>query len=354
MVRIVLGAAMLEAGKGGIVRVARMTARALAAHDHAVTAVSYLDKEPPEIDGVRVVTAGGSKPVFALKCHVAALRAQAMVFDSVGIALARPRIPGLRRRHAVWMHGIEAWEKLRPGREAIYQAADVVLVNSAYTLERFERLHGPLPNARVCWLATEDDAPPAPSARAPGRPPTAMILGRIDRSEQYKGHYELIAAWPRIVAAVPGARLLIAGGGDDFDNVRAAAEASPVAGQIDLRGFVPESAMPALWAETDVFTMPCRGGGFGLVYVEAMRQSLPVIASVHDAAPEVNIEGETGFNIALDDQEAMVDRFVRLLGNPDQARTMGAAGYARWQKHFRLSAFGERMMAILDTAGLTA
>ena len=98
--------------------------------------------------------------------------------------------------------------------------------------------------------------------------------------------------------AVPGARLVVAGTGPDSDRIRARAVA--LGSSIEFRGFVPENAIQQVWDEADVFAMPSRGEGFGLVYVEAMRQGLPVVASVHDAAPEVNRDGITGFNVDLD------------------------------------------------------
>lgn len=352
MTRVMIGSAVMEAGRGGIARLARISALALQNRGVDVTAVSYLDAVPPDVPGVRTLTARGSKLAFTALCHREALRSDAMVFDFAGVARGRPRLPGFRRPYAVFMCGIEAWEALRPSAEAAYREADVVIAISQYTLDRYQALHGRLPNARVCWLATELGEAPPPPPPATGRPPKALILGRIDKSLQYKGHYELIAVWPHVLARVPDARLVIAGGGNDLENVRAAATASPAAGNIDVLGFVPEAAVEDLWRGVDVFTMPCRGGGFGFVYVEAMRHGLPVVASVEDAAPEINIEGVTGFNVAIADGDALADRLARLLENRTLAQTMGAAGFARWQTCFRPVHFEERLLEILSEHGL--
>lgn len=226
MTRVMIGSAVMEAGRGGIARLARICALALQNRGVNVTAVSYLDAVPPELPGVRTMTARGSKLAFAALCHREALRSDAMVFDFAGVARGRPRLPGFKRPYAVFMCGIEAWEALRPSAEAAYREADVVIAISQYTLDRYQALHGHLPNARVCWLATELGDVPPPRPPATGRPPKALILGRIDKSLQYKGHYELIAAWPKVLARVPDARLVMAGGGNDLENVRAAASAS--------------------------------------------------------------------------------------------------------------------------------
>lgn len=344
---VFLGAATLAAGNGGIARVARMSARAIAERGHPLMMASFLDKKPENFGTWSSAPSHNSKAGFAARCHLAALRCGEAIYDSAGIARGAPRLPGLNRPYAVWMHGIEVWEALRPASAQALRNADLVLVNSHFTLQRFQALHGPLPTAKVCWLATEeDDAPPPAGPKS--HPPTALILGRLVQSENYKGHSELIAAWPRVVAAIPDARLVIAGSGTGLPEVKAQALASPAAANIDLLGFVPEERLPELWRGCDLFAMPSRREGFGLVYIEAMRFGIPVIASVHDAAPEVNIDGETGFNVSLDDQAALPERLIQILANRGLAASMGAAGYRRWHEHFRYSAFQSRFNTLFD------
>ena len=105
--------------------------------------------------------------------------------------------------------------------------------------------------------------------------------------------------------------------------------------------------MEAVWAETSAFAMPSRGEGFGLVYIEAMRHGLPVIGSVHDAAPEVNLEGQTGYNVNLDRPEELPERIIHLLKEPDHAAALGQNGRQRWTEHFCYSAFRNRFSPLL-------
>jgi phosphatidylinositol alpha-1,6-mannosyltransferase len=174
-----------------------------------------------------------------------------------------------------------------------------------------------------------------------------LILGRIDEGGGYKGHRELIASWSKVMSAVPDARLVVAGKGPGLELLQKEAAGSSAAEHIVFRGFVAEQQMNALWAETSVFAMPSRGEGFGFVYIEAMRQGLPVIASVHDAGSEVNVDGQTGYNVNLDREGELAERIVHLLRNPDHAAQLGNQGRARWHEQFRYSAFRERFLPIL-------
>jgi phosphatidyl-myo-inositol dimannoside synthase len=340
----VLGAATLGAGHGGIARVARMCARALVEAGHQAELVTFLDNAPMNFAGCDVRVCYGSKLLFAARMYSTAITAARMLYDSVGIARAHPRVSWLVRPSALWIHGFEVWEGLRRDHARAIRRADLVFANSHYTLDRHEASHGSLRTGRVCWLATEQDAPPKASANFTG-PPTVLTVGRLDLTEGGKGHDHLLGCWPKIVDVVPKACLIIAGGGTGLEAMRDRVRASSVASHINVLGFVSESEMSGLFARAHVFAMPSRQEGFGIVYVEAMRHGVPVIASVHDAGQEINLDGETGFNVNLDRGHELQERLIELLCDPSRAAAMGEAGYRRWQQHFTYSRFADRFLA---------
>lgn len=352
---ILLATDSLAPGNGGICRVARLMARVLAKeHTHGlirVEAVSLTDdRQSAGLWPFPVTACNRSRLRFVCSVQSARWRHSHVIYDFAGMARAHRALGRNKQPYATWMHGIEVWEGARKEHLRSVRDANLLFSNSAFTRGRTNALHGGLSDPKLCWLATEEDAPGPLRERAPGH--TVMILGRMDSSNaaryrRYKGHEQLIDCWHEVVAAVPDARLLIVGGGPGKEEVMALAKSSPVADSIEFRGFVPDAAMPGVFAESDVFAMPSRGEGFGLVYIEAMRNRLPVIASRHDAAPEVNIEGETGYNVDIDQPAQLPARIIHLLKNPALARQMGEAGQERWNKHFRFSAFRDRFQPLL-------
>lgn len=344
--RTFFGTTLLAAGRGGIASVARMTAKSLIDHGNNLTLLSLLDETPVQIAGIEAVTVRGSRLKYIARCYAAAFSHDRFLYDSVGTARAHSRLPGLRRPYGVWMHGVEVWNGLSADRERALRGADFVLVNSHFTLKKFQEIHGPLKNAHVCLLATEEDEPPQKPPIFDG-PPTVLILARPDAGQMYKGHKELIESWPKIIKAVPSARLVIAGSGSGLGEVKELARRSTAAENIEVKGFVAESDMADLWRSTHIFAMPSRGEGFGLVYIEAMRHGLPVIASIHDAGQEVNIDGQTGYNVDLDQPEQLAERIISLFENTKEARKFGQAGYKLWQQRFRFTAFKQRLIESL-------
>ena len=342
-----IGAAVLEPGHGGIARVARMTARCLLESGARTDLMALVDTAPVAIGAQSSDAFAGSKLRFVAKCHTAALNHDWFLYDAVGPARAHPRLPGLRRPYGVWIHGVEVWDSLSPDRTRALRGAEFVLCNSKFTLDRFQSLHFNLDNAHVCPLATEEDLPITAAVRPDG-PPTVLLIGRSDKDNFRKGHKEVIASWEQVTAAVPDAELLLVGGGDGLDLLRETVAQSPARNRIQVLGFVPEAEIPALWARVDAFVQPSWKEGFGLVYIEAMRQGVPVIASIHDAGQEVNSDGESGFNIDLNDPDALANRIVQILSDTELAHRLGKAAQARWYHHYRFSVFSSRLSQILD------
>ena len=337
-----VAAQFLRPGNGGIAEVARVSMKALAptgpTFGHAC-----LEREPYEIGGASARAYGGSRARFQLGLEAASLAGARLLYDFAGTARsARWLWP--RRPYAVWAHGIEVWDDVRADRADAFARADLVLVNSAYTRDRAAPTLGRLKTVRLCRLGSFSDDEIAPVDR--DGPPTALLLGRVEPGWP-KGQGILVDIWPRVVAAVPDARLKLVGKGPALDALRDLARMSRAAANIDVAGFVPEADIEKVWAQASVFAMPSLTEGFGLVFIEAMRRGLPVISSRSDAGQEVNLDGETGYAIARDDRDRLVEALVALLSDRDLARRLGVAGLARWRGEFRFSSFERRFLKAL-------
>jgi phosphatidyl-myo-inositol dimannoside synthase len=354
---VLLAAEGLEPKASGIGRVARLMAKVLTEQAQLgrleLRALTLSDPGDDNDFGLAARSCRGSQLRFLLENMRAARDCSHFIYDAVSVARAHPHWLPPRRPDLVWIHGVEVWESPRPTHLRVVERASCIVSNSALTRDRAAARHPHSGRARVCWLATETDD-------ASQRVPTAdaaqqvLLLGRIDEHGGRKGHRELIACWPDVVAAVPRARLLLAGGGPGEPAVRRMVERSSVRQSIELLGFVPEAELPALWTRANVLAMPSTGEGFGLSYIEAMRHGMAVVGSVHDAAIEVNVDGVTGFNVDRTQPGALSEALIKLLRDPTLTARMGAAGQARWREHYCYSAFRARFLPILDAfLGLT-
>ncbi len=335
--RVLLAVESLAATRGGIAKVARLTDRVLSEllPPDRIRRVTFTDSKSPADYCAR-----GSKAKFLAAVWKHAAWSTHIIYDFLGMARTHPWIPGLKRPGLSWIHGVEVWPPIRPERLRAAKRMTEFVCNSSFTRDRAKASFAGIGRGQVCWLATEEETTPSQS-QSPR--PSVLILGRPDH-DLYKGHRELIACWPRVLKAVPEATLTIAGDGPAIGTVRKLAEGLA---NVSFTGLVGADQLADLWKQTAVFAMPSRGEGFGLVYVEAMRQGIPVVASVHDAASEINVDGVTGYNVNLDNPDELPGRLVELLRSPATARSMGRAGQARWEANFCFGAFRERFSKIL-------
>jgi len=76
----------------------------------------------------------------------------------------------------------------------------------------------------------------------------------------------------------------------------------------------------------DVFVLTSLWEGLPRVYLEALASAVPVVGTRVDGAAEVIAEGVNGYLVEPGDMQAMADRVLCLLADPDEARRMGARG----------------------------
>lgn len=144
--------------------------------------------------------------------------------------------------------------------------------------------------------------------------PTVAFLGRLD--EPRKGLPVLVEAVPRVLAAYPGARFLIAGRGDDGrdDAIEAL---GPQADRVEFLGAVSDEDKARLLRSVDLYCAPQTGGeSFGIVLVEAMSAGAPVVASDLAAFRRVLGDGRYGAHFTTGDGADLAMVMIGLLGDP--------------------------------------
>lgn len=284
-----------------------------------------------------------------------------VLFNHLGIARAQLALPSvLRRPYAVFLNGVEIWDPaLNAERKMAVRQAALRIAISRYTAERVMRTHPDLGRVVSCPLAllpgepqpSDEDIVNA-SAKLPAGP-RVVIVGRMSAAERYKGHDELIESWPLVRQAVPNAYLVIIGRGDDLTRLRGRAHEIGIGDSVLFTGFLEDVAMRATVAACEVFAMPSRGEGFGLVYLEAMRLGVPCVASDADAASEVIEHGRTGMITPSGNREALAATLVRFLVDRGLRTRMADAARERERTVFSYSRFREGVAAEMERVAHT-
>jgi phosphatidylinositol alpha-1,6-mannosyltransferase len=295
--------------------------------------------------------------------------AEAVIFGAAAplglITPALRRKTGITRAIAI-THGHEAgWAALPVARQLLHRIGenvDVVTYLGEYFRVRVARALSPAAAARMTQLAPAVDSAtfrPDPESGAvirarhglTGRPVVVCVSRLVPR----KGQDTLIEAWPRVLAQVPDAALLIVSGGSYAGALHQLAERTGVSASVIFTGPVPFAELPAHYNAGDVFAMPCRTRrhgldveGLGIVYLEASATGLPAISGDSGGAPNAILEGETGYVVPGRDTGALADRIVALLHDPDAARAMGEKGRAWVERDWTWERTAARLRSLID------
>ena len=184
--------------------------------------------------------------------------------------------------------------------------------------------------------------------------PSDVVFICVARFARQKAHEVLLAATAEARASDPAIKLLLVGD-DPFGDEREKALAVGVKlGLCDAegRGDVVFAGIrrdvPALMAASDVFVMASRWEGLGLVFLEAMATSRPVLSTTVSAIPEVVEDGVTGSLVPPDDPSAMAKGMLQLSCSPELRQRMGEAGHARVVEHFGLDVMVDETLRVYE------
>lgn len=268
---------------------------------------------------LRVLTRGAkSKLRYVLDVlqEVALRRVDVIIVGHINLAPLGAALAVLLRVPSILLiYGIEAW---RPHRHILVRASlwrfTTIAGISHFTLSRFSSW-AKLDVSNLYYL------PPAVDLRQyfPGprqshlvdrlglnNRTVLMTLGRLDTDERYKGFDEIIEALPAMAQHVPDVTYLICGDGTDRRRLEEKARRLNVRERVVFAGFVPEEEKADHYRLADVYVMPGRGEGFGVVILEALACGLPVIASRLDGSREAVLNGAIGFLVDPSDSADLV------------------------------------------------
>lgn len=249
-------------------------------------------------------------------------------------------------RTVVFLHGVEAWNPLRKLPERQLGKVDLFLSNSDYTWERFLGLHSSL-EVKSHVTVPLGFGEPVISIPEPSPTPVAVMMGRLNKGEDYKGHRQVIAAWPKVQERLPRARLVIVGDGDLRPDLEALTRNLNVGRDVEFAGRVDELQKARLLSDSRCLVLPSKGEGFGIVYVEAMRLGRPCLVSTEDAGREVVHPPEAGLAVHPDDPDALTDALVDLLADGPRWTKWSRAAQARHANLYTGRAFKSRLVDTL-------
>lgn len=232
-----------------------------------------------------------------------------VILSHINLAIIGLLIKAIHPKSRVWLigHGIEVWRPLSELKKSLLSRCDKVICVSNFTKQQMINLHHVDPakctvlnNAvdpfmtlpltftkpdhllKRYWLTEENQV--------------IFTLTRLAYTEQYKGHDQVIKAVSKLKEKFPNVRYVLAGQYDHTEELRIQKLISEykVDEQVILPGFIKESELSDYFLLADLFVLPSKKEGFGIVFIEALACGLPVICGNVDGSVDAIRYGELG------------------------------------------------------------
>ena len=251
----------------------------------------------------------------------------------------------------VVFHGVEVWGRLRARTRWGLGRAELILSVSDFTLGECLKRNPELRrvNSQILPLGLMGGGVLPPESgevrRSGGR---VLLVTRLTKHCATKNVRELILSMRHVKAVVPSATLTIVGDGDDRADLESFAAVHAPETTVRFLGRIADDELAAVYSQADVFAMPSKQEGFGLVFVEAMARGLACVCGNGDASREVVRENVTGLAVDADSPEAIGHSIAKLLTDDPLRLRMGTAGRQRYSEHFTRDAVERRMTISLE------
>ncbi len=243
-------------------------------------------------------------------------------------------------------HGIEIWKKLPKLTEWVMNKSTILTVSN-FSMNELKKHNSQLKDIRLfpnCIKVKEEHETLANPFKSDDY--NILSVTRLSNSERLKGIDTVIKALPLLKEKIPNIKYSVIGKGDDVKRLKQLASDLNVAEYVDFLGFVDD--INAYYQHCNIFTLPSKKEGFGIVYLEAMQYKKPVIAVNYGGPTDVVIDKETGYLCEYDDEKCVANKISRLQSDNKLTTTIGEQGYNRLIENFTFKRFKLRLQNILE------
>lgn len=220
--------------------------------------------------------------------------------------------------------------------EAISESSREELVHMGIAAEHIRVIHSGLD-----WKRFQD--------RGHLNEKTERIILSMGRLKRYKNIQHVIQAMPRILAAVPDARLVIVGGGDYRTTLESLVRKMGLTARVAFAGFVSEEEKVDWFRRAMVSVYPSSKEGWGLTVIEANACYTPVVAANVAGLKDAVVHDETGLLFPVGDVNALAEALIRLLQDT-ATRERLALGAGKWAERFTWDEAATQTLELIELA----
>lgn len=350
---------------GGIEKVCRIICRALydlSIQESAESSVfsmydKYYDRDSKYLKKSQYHAFDGSRKRFVIQSLYKGIRSDVVILSHIHLLSIGYLIKRFRPSTKVYLfaHGIEIWRKLPEPKLKALRKLDKIIAVSQYTADMIKKYHE-IDDKKIeilnnCldpfYYYPKDFNKPEFLLKRHGlaREQTILFsLSRLSSSEKYKGYDHTFEILSKLIDKRPELMYLVAGKYDPEEKKRLDKLITKfkIHNHVKLIGFVDEAEITDYFLLSDIFILPSKKEGFGIVFIEAMASGLPVIAGNKDGSIDALKQGELGKLVDPDNLNEIENALVELLEHPISNENKLAL-QAKTNDTFSFEAYRERI-----------
>ncbi|MBC7873226.1 MAG: glycosyltransferase family 4 protein, partial [Ferruginibacter sp.] len=273
---------------------------------------------------------GKNKSKFVMEASRQGINAKQVILSHGNLLLAGYFIKlfSPKTRLVLIAHGIEVWSSFSFWKRYMLGKCDLVIAVSNFTKARMISVHG-FDERKITVLNNCLDPflqlplPPAKNSlllkRYALHPDDIVLitLTRLSYKERYKGYDNVLYAVKGLKEKYPQIRYLLVGKYDELEKTRMddIITSLGLENNIIFTGFIPDEELAAHYNIADLYIMPSKKEGFGIVFIEAMYYGKPVIAGNKDGSADALANGQFGLLVNPDNRQEIIDAIVKVLSN---------------------------------------
>ncbi|PTR01289.1 asparagine synthase (glutamine-hydrolysing) [Mucilaginibacter yixingensis] len=304
---------------------------------------------------------GKHRALFAAEAVREGIQSDTVILSHINLAMIGCLIKKVSPKTKVFLiaHGIEIWRPLSGYKRKILTACDGILCVSNFTRDKVIKSHQ-IP-AEKCMVLNNALDPLLKLPQQLDRPAYLLeryglnvhdkivfTLTRLASTEQYKGYEQVIKAVARLKNEFTNLKYVLAGQYDEREEarIRDLIAQYDVNDQIIMTGFINDAELEDHFLLADLFVLPSRKEGFGIVFIEAMACGLPVICGNSDGSVDAIKNGELGTAINVDNLDELTKTISHALSKPtDIAQRL--ALQQKCKTYFNVDSYSDRLEDLL-------
>jgi glycosyltransferase involved in cell wall biosynthesis len=305
---------------------------------------------------------GTNRINFVLKAISKSVRPDVIILSHINLSVIGLLIKLVNPNCKVWLiaHGIEVWRPLSFIKKHLLKKCDKVICVSNFTRKQMIIRHDV--NPETCNVLNNAIDPFIKLPIAFDKPkhliarynlttdqPLIFTLTRLASTEQYKGYEQVIKAISNLKSRFPDIKYILAGKYDTKEGIRIKKLIAQhkVTEHVILTGFIEEDELVDHFLLADLFVLPSKKEGFGIVFIEALACGLPVVCGNADGSIDAIRNGELGHAINADDSRELTQYIAESLKIP---LTVNKRKYLQQQclSHFNETDYMQKLQQLLN------